>query len=653
MFKSLFFCSGLLCVASLSMAQNNVTNLNEVVVTANKVPQKQLQTGKVLTVISKEILERNVGKSLGELLNQQVGMQVVGSQLTLGANQEVSIRGLSNGYALLLMDGIPLNDPSTIGNYFDLNVISIDQIERIEILKGGQSTLYGSDAVGGVINIIRKKASAKPFSAQANLSGGSYGTWKGALNLSGTLSKNSSYAVAYTKLYSKGISQAANKKDDNLNEKDAFNQDAFRAQFQQKFGANLTTKVFVTNETYRADIDNGAFSDDKDFVANSRSTQIGVGAEYFVGGGKLVANYHYNDLKRSYINDSNYVAPDAYDKYSASNYGAKTNYAELYGSWSLGKNITWLVGAEYRAQKMNQTYLSISDWGPYEDAPLSDALANVNQVSGYTSFTLNNLGGFSAEAGGRYNHHSLYGNNFTYTLNPYYLLGKNLKVLANFYSSFKSPTLYQLYSPYGNTALNPEKSFTQEGGFQLFSNNQQSYFRAVYFNTTINDVIIFQSISTAPYGKYVNFNKQVSKGLELDAQAQLGKFNLSATYTHQIGELTTKVAGKDTTYKNLIRRPENAFTLSLGYQASSKLYVSSTLRGIGARKDTYYDNDQFKSINVDLDAYQLLDVYGEYRINSKIKAYADLRNILNTKFVEITGYQTRQFNASIGLSLLF
>jgi vitamin B12 transporter len=84
MFKSLFFCSGLLCVASLSMAQNNVTNLNEVVVTANKVPQKQLQTGKVLTVISKEILERNVGKSLGELLNQQVGMQVVASTNTWG-----------------------------------------------------------------------------------------------------------------------------------------------------------------------------------------------------------------------------------------------------------------------------------------------------------------------------------------------------------------------------------------------------------------------------------------------------------------------------------------------------------------------------------------------------------------------------------------
>jgi vitamin B12 transporter len=128
-----------------------------------------------------------------------------------------------------------------------------------------------------------------------------------------------------------------------------------------------------------------------------------------------------------------------------------------------------------------------------------------------------------------------------------------------------------LYSPYGNTALNPEKSFTQEGGFQLFSNNQQSYFRAVYFNTTINDVIIFQSISTAPYGKYVNFNKQASKGLELDAQAQLGKFNMSATYTHQIGELTTKVAGKDTTYKNLIRRPEKCLYLEFGLSGYFKI----------------------------------------------------------------------------------
>lgn len=130
------------------------------------------------------------------------------------------------------------------------------------------------------------------------------------------------------------------------------------------------------------------------------------------------------------------------------------------------------------------------------------------------------------------------------------------------------------------------------------------------------------------------------------------RWSLSANYTHQIGELTTRLAsGKDTTYQNLIRRPNNAMNIVLGHQLSSKLVINATVRMIGKRKDNYYDNDVFKVVSLDLKAYHLLDLYAEYKFDKNWKIFADVRNVFDTSFVEVTGYQSRKFNATVGLSI--
>jgi vitamin B12 transporter len=163
--KKIFITTIVLALIQFAKAQTDSTGnlLDDVVVTATKSPKKLSETGKVLTVITKEQLQQNSSHSLAEILNQQTGITVAGSTTNAGANQSVFLRGANAGNTLILVDGIPVYDASGITNEFDLNYININQVERIEILKGAQSTLYGSDAVAGVINIITKKNTNKPF----------------------------------------------------------------------------------------------------------------------------------------------------------------------------------------------------------------------------------------------------------------------------------------------------------------------------------------------------------------------------------------------------------------------------------------------------------------------------------------------------------
>src|SRR5258705_12707151 len=206
--KKIFIVAAVIISSRLPAQDSTGKVLDEVVLTANKFEQKQSQTGKVVTVISKDQLEKSTGKTIAQVLNEQAGITITGVYNATGSVPTVLMRRASSGRTQLLLDGIPVNDPSMINNEFDLNLFSINDIERIEICKGAQSTLYGSDAIAGVVNIITvKKDVTKPFNIKATTGFGNENTTRNNLQVYGKAGKLT-YTTRFSKLSTNGFSAA-------------------------------------------------------------------------------------------------------------------------------------------------------------------------------------------------------------------------------------------------------------------------------------------------------------------------------------------------------------------------------------------------------------------------------------------------------------
>jgi vitamin B12 transporter len=638
--------------SSALFAQSSDTSgrrLDEVVVTATKFPVKQSLTGKVLTVVTKEQLEKSSGKQLTEVLNTQAGLFVVGSQGPLGSTQTVFLQGASGGKTLILIDGIPAYDPSGTSTSFDLNLINTDQVERVEILKGSQSTLYGSDAVAGVINIITRKGGSKPVNVSAHLSGGSYGTFKGSAGIDGKI-KNTSYNVMYTHLRSDGISAAYDTSHKSHFDNDGFSENLVMVNVGQKISDVLNLRGNFQYNQYDNDLDGGVYRDDKLYTTTNKNTQAGIGADYTILHSAVHFNYNYNTVTRGYLDDSATLITQG-GSFSKSKFTGTSHYLELYSNIGVSRHLDLLGGVDYRNQQINETSLYIyQDYMPPYGAvtslsSLGPDSAKVRQFAAYASAILKNMGGFNFELGGRYNSFNRYGNVFTYSVNPSYLLNSRIKLFANLSSGFSAPTLYQLYSEYRNPSgdLKPEKTTSVETGVQY--NFSPFNIRALYFHRNTRDNIIFYT--DANYNSYyMNLNKQEDQGGELEAAYRIDRWSFSGNYTYTTGKVTTPVNGKDTTYNNLYRRPKNAVNLSVGFQATPKLFLSTALRTAGKRIESVYGGAP-----VNIDSYYTLDAYAEYKVTSFLKVFADGKNLTNQQFFDIPGYSTKKFNFMAGVSL--
>ena len=616
--------------------------LEDVVVTANKFPQKQSETGKVIIVIDKETLEKSEGKTVGQILNEQAGIIVNGSLNNLGTNQTVYVRGAGSGRTLITVDGVPLNDPSLIDNSFDLNLISVDNIERIEICKGAQSTLYGSDAIAGVINIITVNPNVtKPLNLKATLAGGSFGTYKYNLQLFGMLANKLVYNIRYTHLISHGFSSAYDSTGKGNFDNDGYRNDALTGNVSWSVSHQFTLKGFAQYSDYKTDLDAGAFTDAKDYTSTNKNLMLGSGFTYKISGTTITGNYYYNTSKRYLLEDSVFGQYYYNDKFKG-----KSQYAEVFANSKLSSEFTWLNGVDYHYSSMNE----LSNYGKFDDT-------SVNQKSIFSSLFYAGKSGFNAELGGRFNHHSRYGNNFTYTINPSFVFDNNSKIYGSVSTGFKAPGLYELYSVYGDPNLKAETSTNYEGGFQF--NNAAINSRITYFYRKITNGLDYDYMKNV----YFNFDKEESQGIEWENKIQLTtKFSLTANYTFLKAKEETQSRtayafdattysfsfNPDTTYHYSLRKPVNTINLTLNIQATK-----NWLLNVSAHYESKRYDAAFAQPDVALASFVIFNAYTEYNFSKKIRLFVDAKNITGKKFFTIYGYNSIPAMFIAGITLKF
>ena len=621
---------------AFSQSKDSIQNdntLNEVIVTANKIEQKQNSTGKVVTVITSDQLNARAGQTVAQVLSEQAGLYLPGALSNAGTVPSIYMRGASSGRTLILVDGAPVGDPSMISNEFDLNLVPLSQIERIEILKGSQSTMYGSDAIGGVINIITKKRTGSFITGGAST--GTYGTKANQIALNGVLAKIN-YTLGVDNQKSEGFSSAIDKYNTGNFDKDGYNNKSWYTKLNYSINDRWSIQANTRKTSYKASIDYGAFKDDKDEYFNNATTMSGVQLKYKKDKTVFQFQYQFTTQNRSYLNDS---ADKKYIIYENNQYAGKTHFADMFLSKPIGKNIQWIVGTDFRYGSYNQTYASISGWGPYNEN-FKDTFQFQNAL--YTSVLMNDASKkWLLELGTRYNHHSRYGDNQTFTISPSYVLQPGLRLISSISSGFKAPSLYQISY---NTALKAETSVNIEFGVDY--NSKPVNARIVYFNRTINNGIDYNYIDY----NFFNFIKQKVNGLELELTHRLPQNQwVSMNYTLLNGQETNqnRVTNADTiTYNYLLKRPKHSLQLQYNI-AYKKWQASISGRYISSR----YDVGGYATPDVKLNYYTLVNAHIQYRENKWLSFFVDLQNILEDRFQEINGYNTMGRTFQIGFRL--
>ena len=589
---------------SLDLDQK-INYLDEVVLLDARIPLKRSQSGKSVLRIDEKQIKRFNGRSLSELLSTQAGIEVVGNRLITGQNLRLAVRASANNQVLILVDGVRVADPSRIGNDFDLNFLSLNQISSIDILKGGASTLYGSSAAAAVINITTHKVTKKnQFNVSLNV--GTEQAQHESLNEFSYLSNHVQYAgkakdifykVGYSGLKTDGMSAV-----ESGTEKDPFARYNINAQLGGKHN-QFSWYVQASKAKIENDYDNVFPVEDADFTAVSTFENIAANIKYTYAKGELSVDTGMQNTDRSY----------------------QDNFPAQYTAFNRTLEIV------HRIKFTEQLYSVqgfLKQQASYEERPAleqNDLFANIVYLSPL---------GLNFNAGVRRNDHETYGEHYTYSINPSYSFGVNeqqLKFFGSYNTAFIAPSLFQLYDTYsGNADLAPEESQSFELGLTWVK--EYGLATLAFFQRTEDPKIVYDFATYA----YANAPSDIKyQGLELSYNNRLFEivdFYLNYTFTQLING-------------DLIRLPKHAVNTNLNYtlKDQSSLGVFYTYRGERQAVDSST-----------LEAYSLIDLrYAKSFSNEKLTASVWLSNILDTEFVEITNFTTKGRNFRIGLAYQF
>ncbi len=632
------------CAYAQEQDSTKVNSLKEVVVSDTKFAQSKEKSGKVITVISQKELQQKAGQNIAQVLNSAVGVEINGSESAAGKNLGYYVRGGKNQQVLILIDGIPVTDASGISLEYDLRLLPVDQVERIEIMKGAASTLYGSGAATAVISITLKKGGKESIRGNAYVNIGSNNTsdnskvngqeFNQGISVNGDYKKVNFYAGLNSTEVG-GMSQIASPVNTTY-EEDRFSRQNLLAKFGFKATSKLTLDFFGNYDKLKNSFDyafdNTGFNDTDGNETTSEQFRFGFSPKYKYSKGEFVLNSSFNKINRQYDELNFYTNTMDYSLYES-----RSVNVDAFNKYKFNDKFFLVAGANYQFHDMlSQTPYSI----------IEKENTKFNMVDPYFTAVYSSSFGFNINAGVRYNIHSEYGSKAVYNVNPSYNFKTSfpLKVLASYSTAFITPSLYQLYSEYGNTTLTPEENTTVEAGFetQLFS-KKLSLNAVGFYREQDNSIgFFFDNITFDAY--YINVEgKHNVRGVETEVKIDvISKLTLKGNYTFtQVDEALDRLI------------PKHKINAGLDFQPTSRTFFNVSYQYIGERQDAFFDGNTFGTQKIELGSYSLLNSTVKYElIKQRLTIFGAVTNIFNEEFVENVGYSTRGRNFKIGLNII-
>ena len=611
--KKVFLCFSFFVFTLSLFAGGKYYEIKEnVVITATKEKIKIKDIAKNVKVITKKEIRDMGAISAVDALKNIPGI-IVSKIGGYGSPVSIYLRGASPNHTIVMVDGIEINDPMNPGRSADLSTIMASDIERIEVVYGSESAVYGSDAMAGVINIITvsDKKELNGF-----FEGGSKSTTSAGINFQNRQGRLF-YWMKGSFFDTDGIS-AADEKMMNT-EKDGYTNATFNGGLKLKASNNEFTASLIYIDT-DSDLDSfgGEYGDNPSYTGDRTDYYGKLEWQYknpFGFNGYTKLGYYYTSVERDYSN------PDInYPPVIKSNYKGEFNKFNWHTFLRLSEENSISFGIETTEEKGHSYYHSESNWGNYDsifpEKSVDTNSAYLNLISKFKYFTLN--------LGARYDHHDEFGSRGTFNLGFVIPITDTLTFKLNGGSGFKAPSLFQLYSDmYGNKDLSAETSDNYEGFFEKKLLNGKMLFTIGYFYNKYKNLIYFDMQTY----KYANGKEAETKGMETTFR-YAGK-NLSWYF----GFTNISYSSDNPAY--FYNRPEATINFGLNYHYQ-KWNLSLTSLYYDDR--TSFDYINFKEVK--LDSFTVFDAKIGYNLNKKTEIYLKGHNIFDEDYEYVYGYGT-------------
>lgn len=618
-----------ICIFPLAVTGQTSTNstqtLDEIVVTASRTPETLRDAVGDVTVITQQELQTAGKDSLAEILSRQPGVQFI----SYGGPQtatSIFTRGTNSTHTLVLIDGMRVNGSTAGSTQFP--AIDPSMIERIEILRGAASSLYGADAIGGVINIITKKGDQdRPLSAWANIGYGSYETAKSSMGLSGagagwdyslSTSAESSQGFDATRAYTTNKQPTLGHYED----KDGYRSHSVSGTLGYRWTPDHHIGLTAYNGYIDGDFD-GTFTD-QFWVDHTQDNVYALTRQqaYSLTSTDQVTNTWKSELRLGWGRDTS----------ESRNPMETTLFSSTKRTYSWQNNLQ--LHPDHRLsvllERLEERVQSTTLFDQTERNTNAAALiynGRIDALHTQASVRNDNISGYGNQATGSIG--------LDFDLSEFWQIG----VASN--TGFHAPTFNDLYFPgFSNPDLKPEKSHNTEAHIKY--DNGSTQIGAVLYQNKINDLIAWDSVSSSTK----NINQATISGLTLSGAHNFGNTTLRASADFMDPKNNDPAPGES---GQLIRRARQVFNLSAEHHIQA-LKLGAEYQYTSRRYDSVYNSSTFQTDETTLGGFSLFNLTAAYDINKNLGVQVRWNNVLDKDYVLVDGYNTPGSNVFVNLS---